>query len=82
MPRGGRRITGRAAVAMAIRKERTKDHLLQMLEVTKSRNADGQLSSLLEVHGRLAKSVSVHFCQRCRNSYVAFVPLSTRCILP
>lgn len=61
MPRrAARRMTGRAALAMTIKKERTREHLQQMLQQAKSQSNEGQLEALLEVC--VGVCVSIYVC--------------------
>ena len=49
MPKMGRRMAGRAAMAISLRKERAKEHLKQMLEQSRSQSNDDALQALLKV---------------------------------
>jgi hypothetical protein len=54
MPKMGRRVAGRAAMAATLKKERAKEHLKQMLEQTLKQPNDNVLQTLLKVRGKSA----------------------------
>lgn len=53
MPKMGRRLAGRAAMATTLKKERAKEHLKQMLEQSRTQSNDNALQALLQVRGEL-----------------------------
>ena len=50
MPRVGRRVVGRAAVAMAMKKQQTREHLNSLLQETADNTYEANLTALMEGH--------------------------------